>query len=157
MNKVLLHILIMLQLPICTFAQNNYTTIKIPSHKHNEISYQMAWCKAHNGIMEYENFDKTRIDCLTSTHAVEFDFYNKWAEGIGQALYYGFMTGKKPMVVLILENQKTQMVYFKRILKLSKIYDFDVEYVTNDILNLDDDGKCFNKGCKCYKNKSILK
>lgn len=101
--------------------------------------------------MEYENIDKTRVDCLTEFHAVEFDFYNKWAESIGQALYYGFMTGKKPKVVLILENQKWQMVYYNRILKLSKIYNFDVEYVTNDILELDENGKCFNKECKCYR------
>jgi len=27
--------------------------------------------------------DKTRIDCLTTTHAVEHDFGSKWAEAIG--------------------------------------------------------------------------
>ena len=26
--------------------------------------------------MEYKNPDKTRVDCLTETHAVEFDFAN---------------------------------------------------------------------------------
>ena len=149
-----LSIIILLTLStLSALAYETYTTIKIPSHKHNEMSYQIAWCKIHNGIMEYENPDKTRVDCLTSTHAVEFDFYNKWAESIGQALYYGFMTGKKPKVVLILENQKWLTVYYNRILKLSKIYNFDVEYVTNDILELDENERCFNKECKCYKNK----
>ena len=152
MFKLFINILLTLS-TLSALAYETYTTIKIPSHKHNEMSYQIAWCKIHNGIMEYENIDKTRVDCLTSTHAVEFDFYNKWAESIGQALYYGFMTGKKPKVVLILENQKWQMVYYNRILKLSKIYNFDVEYVTNDILELDENERCFNKECKCYKNK----
>lgn len=33
--------------------------------------------------MEYKNHDKTRVDCLTETHAVEFDFAKKWAESSG--------------------------------------------------------------------------
>lgn len=91
-------------------------------HKHNEASYQQAWCNARGGVMEYENRDKTRVDCLTDTHAVEFDFANKWAESIGQALHYGIMTGRKPKVVLILDEPKAQMVYFKRIKKIAKKY-----------------------------------
>lgn len=121
-------------------------------HDHNEESYQQAWCKAHNGIMEYENEDFTRVDCLTKTHAVEFDFANKWHESIGQALHYGVMTNKKPMVVLILDEPETQMVYYKRVKKIGKKYRFDTEYVTNDILNLDKDGKCFNPKCKCHND-----
>lgn len=120
-------------------------------HDHNEESYQQAWCNAHKGILEYENKDFTRVDCLTKTHAVEFDFANKWHESIGQALHYAVMTGKKPMVVLILDEPKTQMVYYKRVKKIGNKYGFDVEYVTNDILNLDEQGKCHNPNCKCHK------
>lgn len=123
-------------------------------HKHNEESYQQAWCEAHGGVMEYENSDFTRVDCLTKKHAVEFDFANKWAESIGQAEHYGLMTGKKPMVVLILDNPEKQMVYYYRIKKLAKKYKFDVEYVTDDILELDKDGKCLNPKCKCHKPKN---
>ena len=112
------------------------TGYKYVKHKHNESSYQHAWCSAHKGIEEYENQDKTRVDCLTEYHAVEFDFANKWAESIGQALHYQLMTGKKAMVVLILEEPEKEMVYFNRVKKLGKIHGFDVEYVTNDILNL---------------------
>ena len=121
-------------------------------HQHNEESYQQAWCSTHNGIMEYENSDFTRVDCLTKKHAVEFDFANKWHESIGQALHYATMTGKKAKVVLILDDPITQMIYFKRIKKIGKKYKFDVEYVTNDILQLDKDGRCKNPNCKCHKN-----
>jgi len=69
-------------------------------HQHSESSYQHAWCSTHNGIEEYENINKTRVDCLTETNAVEFDFANKWAESIGQALHYQAMTGKRAKVVL---------------------------------------------------------
>jgi len=48
--------------------------------------------------------DKARVDCLTDQYAVEVDFAEKWAEGIGQALFYGVKTGRKPGVLLILEN-----------------------------------------------------
>ncbi len=130
----------------------NSNRIKYHSHLHSESSYQHAWCSAHNGIEEYENKDKTRIDCLTCTHAVEFDFANKWAESIGQAEHYAFMTGKKGMVVLILENPKKEMIYFKRVKTLGQIYNFDTEYVTLDILNITN-GKCQYKDCKCNKYK----
>lgn len=123
-------------------------------HQHNEESYQQAWCDAHGGVTEYENSDFTRVDCLTKKHAVEFDFANKWAESIGQAEHYGLMTGKKPMVVLILDNPEKQMVYYYRIKKLANKYKFDVEYVTDDILELDKDGKCLNSKCKCHKPKN---
>ena len=43
---------------------------------HKEANYQNYWCKYHNGIIEYRNNDYTRVDCLTETNAVEFDFAN---------------------------------------------------------------------------------
>ena len=51
------------------------------------------------------------MDCLTSCHAVEFDFASKWAESVGQALYYQYKTNKKAMVVLIIEYPQKQMIY----------------------------------------------
>jgi len=129
------------------------TGYKYVIHKHSESSYQHAWCSAHNGIEEYENKDFTRVDCLTEQNAVEFDFANKWAESIGQALHYAYMTGKKGKVVLILENPKKEMVYYKRVKKLGKIHGFDVEYVTMDILKLDENGKCPYADCKCNRKK----
>lgn len=129
------------------------TGYKYVIHKHSESSYQHAWCSAHKGIEEYENKDFTRVDCLTEQNAVEFDFANKWAESIGQALHYAYMTGKKGKVVLILENPKKEMVYYKRVKKLGKIHGFDVEYVTMDILNLDENGKCPYADCKCNRKK----
>lgn len=133
------------------YTETGYKYVK---HKHSESSYQHSWCSAHKGIEEYENQDKTRVDCLTTYHAVEFDFANKWAESIGQALHYQLMTGKKAMVVLILEEPEKEMIYFNRVKKLGKIHNFDVEYVTTDCLNLDDNKKCPYVDCKCHKKKN---
>ena len=101
----------------------------------SEADYQSIWCSLHNGITEYQNTDKTRVDCLTKTHAVEFDFAKKWAESVGQAQYYALMTGKRGMVVLIIEKPQ-EMKYLQRVQALSKLHDFDVDYVTPEILFL---------------------
>lgn len=71
--------------------------------------------------MEYVLEDRARVDCLTEEYAVEIDFAPKWAEAVGQALYYAIMTGKKPGVVLILRNEGDKR-FLKRISKISSIY-----------------------------------
>lgn len=80
-----------------------------------EKVYQMQWCNQHNGIMEYTLSDKARVDCVTDTLAVEFDFANKWAECVGQALYYGRQTNKQPACVLIMENGEKDLRYLYRL------------------------------------------
>jgi len=77
-----------------------------------EKAYQEQWCKGR-GQVEYVLPDKTRCDCLTATHAVEFDFGSKWAEAIGQSLYYSLQTGKRAGVVLILEDQQDRVYWLR--------------------------------------------
>jgi hypothetical protein len=74
-------------------------------HARLEKEYQDKWCTDHGGVMEYRLDDLARVDCLTDEYSVEFDFGRKWAESIGQALFYAEKTGKRPGVVLILESQ----------------------------------------------------
>ena len=66
-----------------------------------ERDYQLPWCAERGGTVEVVLSDGTRADCVTATHAIEFDFAPKWAEAIGQALHYAALTGKKPGIVLI--------------------------------------------------------
>jgi len=75
-----------------------------PEH-HKESYYQQIWCDNAGGETEHINPDKTRVDCLTTSHAIEFDFAKKWAEAIGQALYYSSQTGLPPGIVLIMEKE----------------------------------------------------
>ena len=63
------------------------------------------------------------------------------------------MTGKRAKVVLILDEPKAQMTYYKRVKRIGKKYNFDTEYVTNDILKINNDSKCFYSNCKCKKQK----
>ena len=79
-------------------------SISAAAHLHSEKFYQEQWCVEHSGVMEYRLDDRTRVDCLTDEYAIEFDFAAKWAESVGQSLYYALMTGKRPGVVLIMEG-----------------------------------------------------
>ncbi len=71
----------------------------------HEKDYQRYWCDKHNGELEYRLSDGTRVDCLTSEYAVEVEYAHKWAEAIGQSLFYAKMTGKKPGIVLIMREK----------------------------------------------------
>jgi len=66
-----------------------------------EREYQQAWCDEHAGRMEVRLTDGARVDCVTKNYAIEVDYAHKWAEAIGQSLYYGIMLGKRPGVLLI--------------------------------------------------------
>ncbi|QPJ65230.1 MAG: hypothetical protein G3M78_07435 [Candidatus Nitrohelix vancouverensis] len=71
-----------------------------------EKAYQAYWCQQAQGQTEVRLIDRTRVDCLTTQHAIEFDFGSKWAEAIGQALHYSMATGKEAGIVLILETEE---------------------------------------------------
>ena len=82
-----------------------------------EAYYENQWCTPDFGRKEAILWDMTRVDCLTKDYAIEFDFAKKWAESIGQSLYYSKLTGKAPAIVLIL-NSPTDYRYVKRIERL---------------------------------------
>ncbi len=85
--------------------------------KYHEKHYQTLLCEELDGELEVVLKDKTRVDCLTDQYAIEVDFAKKWAEGIGQSLYYGYMTGKKPAIALIVGKKDAR--YLKRLEKVA--------------------------------------
>lgn len=105
-------------------------------HLHTEKEYQTYWCNARGGIMEYKLNDKTRIDCLLPDMAVEVDFAKKWAECIGQALYYGQKTKRTPACVLITENPEKDIKFIRRlrytVYNKKKIPEFKTFTITPD-------------------------
>lgn len=92
---------------------------------HPESYYQNNWCSANNGQAEYVLDDLTRVDCLLKDKAVEFDFANKWAECIGQSLYYGIKTNRKATCALIIEKE-TDHKYLKRIKTVADKHGIDI-------------------------------
>lgn len=87
----------------------------IPNPK-TEADYINNYCQ---GFIEYTLPDKTRVDCLYDGYAIEFDFAKKWAESIGQSLYYAKMTGNKPAVAIIMKSPEDER-YIKRIEAVNK-------------------------------------
>lgn len=83
------------------------------ANKHPEKYYQKNWCDQHSGKTEVQLADRTRVDCLTDSHAVEFDWGKKWAEAIGQSLYYSLQTGKRAGVVLIIDGVKERRYWIR--------------------------------------------
>jgi hypothetical protein len=70
MKKIGFVLIIMLLFPSMLMAKR----------EHPEKWYQKQWCEKRNGQIEVVLADGTRCDCLTNTHAIEFDFGNNWAE-----------------------------------------------------------------------------
>lgn len=95
-------------------------------HLHYEREYQEAWAEKNNAEMEVVLDDGARVDCVTEEYAIEFDFAKKWAESIGQALYYAIKTDKKPAIVLIMENPEKDEVYYNRLKDVAEKYNITV-------------------------------
>jgi hypothetical protein len=103
MRKLALIFVIMLMFPALLLAKR----------EHPERWYQEQWCAAHEGRVEVTLPDGTRCDCVTDTHAIEFDFGCNWAEAVGQSAYYSLQTDKKPGIVLILETVKDRKYWIR--------------------------------------------
>ena len=124
MRQFLLLILILNLFSISAFAGTP------KNHKFYEKDYQNYWCSANGGVTEVILPDKARVDCVTKTHAVEFDFAKKWAESIGQSLYYGEQLHKKAGIVLISENGQSDEKYIKRVKSVANYHNIDLWIIT---------------------------
>ena len=51
-----------------------FPSLLLAKREHPEKWYQQKWCEEKNGQVEVVLPDGTRCDCLTETHAIEFDF-----------------------------------------------------------------------------------
>jgi hypothetical protein len=115
-------LIILVLLPMIATAQN-------ASAKMKEADYVKKYCK---GIVEYKNPDKTRIDCLTDPQAMEYDFGSKWAECVSQALYYGELTGKEPVCVLILDKDEKRFLERAKKLKSTKPSQLKIKIIAKE-------------------------
>ena len=63
---------------------------------------------------EVSLWDRTRVDMVNDTYAIEVDWAPKWAEAIGQSLYYAEVTKLKPAIILLVKNKTTESRYIYR-------------------------------------------
>ena len=115
MKRKFLFLIMLLLLPIFFNARLHYEKV-----------YQNKVAEMMDGNTETVLEDGTRVDILTDDYAIEVDFADKWAEGIGQCLHYSLMTGKKAGLVLIAENVDKDEKYIVRALNVAKNHNIKV-------------------------------
>lgn len=54
--------------------------------------------------VEHTLIEGSRVDILTTQHAFEVDYAEKWDEGVGQCLFYAAATGRAPALLLLLHR-----------------------------------------------------
>ena len=123
-SNLIISILVILSVAYWFINKQDTKKEKTKDIKLNENYYQTKFCSKFNGIIEYRLKDATRVDCLTEEYAIEVDWAKKWAEGIGQSLYYSLMTKRKPAVALIVG--KNDKKYLKRLRKVTKEFNIKI-------------------------------
>lgn len=93
--------------------------------KQKEVYYEGLFSKVINGTTQVVLKDLSRVDIVTDTFAIEIDFADKWAESVGQSLYYAHMLDRKPGVLLIV-NGNAEERYVLRLLKVAEKEDITV-------------------------------
>lgn len=106
MKKIILLFLGILFITISSFSQQK------------ERYYQEKFAKIVNGEMEVVLKDKTRVDIVTNDYAIEVDFAHKWAEAIGQSLYYAKELNKKPGILLVWSGDN-EIRYLNRLMEVA--------------------------------------
>ena len=91
-----------------------------------ESDYQSYILEKLGGESEYHLSDGSRVDILTHQYAIEIDYAYKWAEAIGQSLYYAEMSEREPGIVLILANRDSYKAYIDRIILMARKYKITV-------------------------------
>ena len=99
-----------------------------------ENDYQGYFAEWIEGETEVLLDDWSRVDILTEVYAIEIDYCYKWAEGIGQALFYAEKTGRLPGVVLILAKRKNYENYINRIMLVADKYNIVVWTITESFV-----------------------
>ena len=87
-----------------------------------------------SGQAEYRLEDLSRVDCLTDTHAYEFDWADgmKVYEAIGQSLYYASETGKKPGIYLLIRKKNSEK-HIRKVQRVIEAFELPIKLVIKDI------------------------
>lgn len=88
------------------------------SQKQHEKYYQNVAAERMHGRTEVVLVDRSRVDIVTDTFAIEVEFAHKWAESIGQSEYYSLELNKKAGIVLITDGRKDDR-YVQRLMKVA--------------------------------------
>jgi hypothetical protein len=102
----------------------------------NEDYYNRQFCTQESGQAEYKLPDRSRIDCLTDTHAFEADWADglKVYESIGQSLYYAAETGKKPGILLLVRKRNSEK-HIRKVKRVIESWNLPIKLIIKDVKN----------------------
>ena len=100
----------------------------------NEAFYSDKFCKEMSGMSEHVLKDLSRVDCLTDTHAYEFDWADgmKVYEAIGQSLYYASETGKEPGIYLLIRKKNSEK-HIRKVKRVIEAFELPIKLIITDI------------------------
>jgi len=100
----------------------------------NEDYYNRQFCTQESGQAEYSLPDRSRVDCLTDTHAFEADWADglKVYESIGQSLYYAAETGKKPGILLLARKRNSEK-YIRKVERVIESWNLPIKLIIKDV------------------------
>jgi hypothetical protein len=101
-----------------------------------EAFYSNKFCSEMSGKSEHVLKDLSRVDCLTDTHAYEFDWADgmKVYEAIGQSLYYASETGKEPGIYLLIRKKNSEK-HIRKVRRVIETFNLPIKLVIKDIRN----------------------
>ena len=100
----------------------------------NEDYYNRQFCAQESGQAEYSLPDRSRVDCLTDTHAFEADWADslKVYESIGQSLYYAAETGKQPGILLLIRKNNSDK-HIRKVKRVIEHWSLPIKLVIQDV------------------------
>ena len=112
-----------------------FTMVILPVNAlENEDYYNRQFCSEVSGQAEYRLPDRSRVDCLTDTHAYEADWADglKVYESIGQSLYYAAETGKKPGILLLVRKKNSDK-HIRKVKRVIENWSLPIKLVIQDV------------------------
>lgn len=85
----------------------------------DELQEAKRIAPSYKAEVEVVQWDLSRIDLLTPEYAIEVDWAPKWAEAVGQCLYYEILCDqkgleRKPAIVLLIKDKQKEARYIYR-------------------------------------------
>ena len=99
-----------------------------------EKYYSEMYCEELFGKVNYTLEDKSKVDCLTDTHAYEVDWADgmKVYEAIGQSLYYASQTKKKPGIILLIRKNNSEK-HIRKVKEVINFFELDINLIIKDL------------------------
>ena len=111
----------------CLFTLLILTTIILQSkHTLNASEYdligKLRLPQKYDATREVRTADGARCDLLSPLYAIEVDYPKKWAEAIGQSLYYGQQFRRTPAIILLTRSRSSDQHLVDRCQSVCEAY-----------------------------------